>query len=729
MFGSNELAWVARMSRVAVAWVVAVIVGASCAQPLPDLGADGSGSDDDPSAPTSSGAATIDDGTGSMDTTVDDTGIGPGCGNGLVEAGESCDDQGMSTTCDVDCTDVVCGDSIVNATAGEECEGEDLADGSCEGLGFEAGTLSCGGRCAYDTSGCYMLPAAPVLTLGFSQVKLFDFSWDAAMGVEHYQLLESASPGEPFVQLRDDIMGESVSLEMPLHLRLEASYVLRACNGGGCTDSMPVDVMSSLSEAVGYVKASTNDVDDVFGGSVALSGDGNTLAVGAPLEDSDATGISGIQTNDAANDSGAVYVLVRDGLGSWSQEAYIKASNTGTADRFGGSVALSGDGNTLAVGAYLEDSGAIGIGGNQADDSALYSGAVYVFVRDGIGAWSHQAYIKASNTDSPDYFGRSMALSGDGNTLAVGAPIESSNATGIGGNQVDDSFSGSGAVYVLVRDGVGAWSQQAYVKASNTGAGDQFGWSVALSGDGNTLAVGAVEEDSEATGIDGAQGGGSAGNSGAVYVFVRSGMGAWSQQAYVKASNTDANDQFGWSVALSGDGNTLAVGAHLEDGNTTGIGGDQDDDSATDSGAVYVFVRDGMGAWSQEAYVKASNTDADDVFGWSVALSEGGNILVVAAYLEDGSATGIGGTEDDDSASGSGAVYAFMRDDRGVWSQRAYVKASNTSAGDELGYSVALSGDGNTLAVGGDGEDSNATGISGDQTDDSVGNAGAVYLY
>ena len=193
------------------------------------------------------------------------------------------------------------------------------------------------------------------------------------------------------------------------------------------------------------------------------------------------------------------------------QVVYSKASNTGVNDRFGYSVALSGD--TLAVGAYGEDSAATGVNGNQADDSASFAGAVYVFVRSGT-TWTQQAYVKASNTGAFDYFGTSVALSGD--TLAVGAPFEDNAATGVNGNQADDSANSAGAVYVFVRSGA-TWMQQAYVKASNTGADDSFGSRVALSGD--TLAVGALLEDSAATGVNGNQGDNSASEAGAVYVF------------------------------------------------------------------------------------------------------------------------------------------------------------------------------------------------------------------
>ncbi|MCX4246383.1 hypothetical protein [Paraliomyxa miuraensis] len=342
-------------------------------------------------------------------------------------------------------------------------------------------------------------------------------------------------------------------------------------------------------------------MSDHFGVSVTLSGDGNTLAVGAYLEDSNANGVNpgpAAEADDSASNSGAVYVFTRDGMGSWSQQAYLKASNTDANDRFGVSVALSGDGNTLAVGAYLEDSNANGVNPGpaaEADDSAGSAGAVYVFTRDGMGSWSQQAYLKASNTGASDQFGWSVALSEDGNTLAVGTDGESSNANGVNPGpaaEADDSASGSGAVYVFTRDGMGTWSQQAYLKASNTGSVDFFGTSVALSADGSTLAVGARQEDSNANGVNpgpAAEANNSANNAGAVYVFSRDGMGSWSQHAYLKASNTGQSDYFGFSVALSGDGNTLAVGAEQEDSNANGVAGNQANNSASGSGATYLY--------------------------------------------------------------------------------------------------------------------------------------------
>jgi len=402
-----------------------------------------------------------------------------------------------------------------------------------------------------------------------------------------------------------------------------------------------------------YVKAS-NTGADLFGNVVSLSGDGNTLAVGAILEASNATGVGGDELDNSASGSGAVYVFTRSG-GVWSQQAYVKASNTGAGDQLGQTLGLSGDGNTLAVGAYGEDSNATGVGGNGMDNSASNAGAVYVFTRSS-GAWSQQAYVKASNTEVNDQFGIALALSADGNTLSVGALEEDSNATGIDGNQADNTASVAGAVYVFARSS-GVWSQQGYVKASNTGAGDRFGQALGLSGDGNTLAVGAFAEDSNATGVDGNGADNTAPTAGAVYVFTRSGT-SWAQQAYVKASNAEGNDRFGWTVSLSVDGNTLAVGAHIEDSNATGIGGNQANGGANFAGAVYVFSLS-SGSWSQQAYVKASNTDNLDHFGWTVSLSGDGSTLAVGALEEDSNATGIGGNQADNTASAAGAVYVY----------------------------------------------------------------------
>jgi hypothetical protein len=171
------------------------------------------------------------------------------------------------------------------------------------------------------------------------------------------------------------------------------------------------------------------------------------MAVGAHLEDSAATGINGSQTDNTQDEAGAVYVFVRVGT-TWSQQAYVKASNTGFHDWFGFAIALNGNGNTLVVGTSMEDSNATGINGNQADDSAASAGAAYRFTRSG-STWTQDRYIKASNTTQGDVFGRNIALNASGSALVIGACDEDSNATGINGNQANNTLSNSGAAYII----------------------------------------------------------------------------------------------------------------------------------------------------------------------------------------------------------------------------------------------------------------------------------------
>jgi hypothetical protein len=473
-----------------------------------------------------------------------------------------------------------------------------------------------------------------------------------------------------------------------------------------------IDAREQLAQHL-YLKASNAGSYDEFGYTIAISGD--TLVIGGRFDDSNAIGVDGDQTNALSPASGAVFVFVRSGT-TWVQQAYLKASNTDTDDAFGGAVAISGD--TLVVGARFEDSASVGVDGDQADDTATDAGAAYVFTRTA-GVWSQQAYLKASNTEAGDELGVAVAVSGD--TIAVAAHREGSDATTINGNQGNGPGTQYGAAYVFTRT-AGVWSQQAYIKGSQVTAGSLFGGRLALAGD--TLVVPARLE---------------ASSSGSVYVFTRSGT-TWSEQVRLRASNAGAGDRFGQSVGLSGD--TLAVGALGEDSSAAGVDGAQGDNSALESGAAYVFTRSGA-VWTQQAYLKASNTDPDDSFGHSIAVF--GDTIVVGANAEKSLATGVDGDQANNGSSfavplatptGPGAAYVFQRVGTS-WSQRAYLKASNTvddmgSAGGVFGYAVAL--DDQTIAVGAIYEDGQSQGIGGDQTQpvDPMGsaeNSGAVYLF
>ncbi len=580
-------------------------------------------------------------------------------------------------------------------------------------------------------------PGSFTLSLSFG-IKQLKFNWTPHPGPHSgavtYNLLESNGTGSGFSPIVSGLTGTSTVVDIAVHKLnwFSSKYLVEACvSGGTCYPSNEVVTMNEAVKAIGYVKASNTGTRDLFGISLALSGDGNTLAIGARGEDSSTTGINstpneGTGVNAGLNyDAGAVYVFTRANS-VWAQQAYIKASNTGDGDMFGISVSLSSDGNTLAVGSFAEDGGTTGINSTP-DESALNSGAVYVFSRINNTTWSEQAYVKASNTGGGDRFGISVSLSSDGNTLAVGAKYEDSGTTGINSTPIRGT-AGTGAVYVFKRVTT-TWSQHAYVKASNTGANDYFGESVALSGNGNTLAVGAANEDSSTTGINSTPNEGTGVTSGvnydagAVYVFTQVNS-TWAQQAYVKAGNTGTGDMFGISVALNNNGNTLVVGAEGEASSGTGINSTPTE-SAAGAGAVYVFQRINT-TWAQQAYVKASNTSGGDRFGTSVSLSSDGNTLAVGANQEASSTTGINSAPDT-IATNAGAVYLFMRVNS-VWTQKSYVKSIKRGGGDYFGTSLGLNNDGNTLAIGADGENSSTTGIS-STPDRAARKAGAVYLY
>jgi len=404
---------------------------------------------------------------------------------------------------------------------------------------------------------------------------------------------------------------------------------------------------------------------------------------------------------------------------------YVKASNSQASDFFGIDVALSGDGATLAVAASFEDGGEAGVDGDAADNSLTDSGAVYVYTRQG-GQWTLQAYLKASNPDAIDLFGAGISLSADGNTLAVGAPGEDSDAIGSNGNQLSNAAPSAGAVYVFERSSAGC-AQASYLKATNTASGARFGSAVALSGDGSTLLVGAPGESGNATGVNSVPADYTATDSGAAYVYRRNAT-SWIVQAYLKSTDADVNDQFGQTVAISDDGNRLAIGAPFEDGVATGVGGPVSD-LASNSGAVFLFVRSGKD-WSTEAYVKASNTAADDRFGAALALSGDGSTLAVGATQEDGGSVGsINGDQDDNSRSNSGAVYVFGLQGA-LWSQHAYIKASNTAVTSRFGSALALSFDGQQMAIGASGESNAGLGFGANPYEDdaSATQSGAVYM-
>ena len=446
-----------------------------------------------------------------------------------------------------------------------------------------------------------------------------------------------------------------------------------------------------------YIKKDVVPTDlDQFGKSTAMSG--NTLVVGA---------------ENVNGNKGAVYVFIRDNNGNWSQQAVLSAAGGTAGDLFGSSVAI--DGNTVLIGARGKNNNL---------------GRAYIFTRSNSGSWTEESATLIAWSTINHYFGQSVALYGKTNagvttyTIVIGA---SGLNTEPGGAYV---FTGSGS----------SWAQGVFIQASNAEPGDAFGSSVSIFND--SIAVGAPKEDSASKDVHIAgsayENDNSATEAGAVYLFEKIGS-SWTERAYVKASNTKSDNWFGFSVKVVG--SYLAVGAPKEDSNGTGIGSSQNQGLPTDkvdSGSVYIFEKDGDGVWSQTCYIKASNSDTGFHFGASMdGAVNSTRVLVVGAPGENSNFTGIGdGTKGNNGAPSSGAAYVFVKETcpTCIRFQLAYLKASNTDAGDLFGTAVASNG--NVIAVGAPHEQSDAFGIncSGQdplcQNDNSITDgAGAVYTF
>lgn len=411
-----------------------------------------------------------------------------------------------------------------------------------------------------------------------------------------------------------------------------------------------------------YIKPSANkDPYDHFGYAVAI--DGDVLVVGAPDEDSALFGVHATPSNDnAALDSGAAYVFRRSG-NTWSQEAYLKAANTGAGDAFGFSVAVSG--SRIVVGAFHEASSYRGVwlpGGPTLDDTLTDAGAAYVYAYDG-SSWSLEAMLKSSNSDGGDIFGGSVDI--DGDTIVVGASGEDSTNTSVTNGlpvPADNSWANAGAAFVFDADANPAirWRQSARLKSQHLSTQDFFAERVAISGD--LIACATVGEDWVGQGVDPTPTLGAETDTGAVYTFVRS-SGTWSRDHYLKPPTSTTWDRFGDWLGL--DGNVLVVGVPYEDGTGRGIDAacDATDeatsgaDAAGDVGAAFVFQR-GATTWTLAAYLKAPNADLGDHFG--IACGVSGTRLVVTADREASNSSGVDGNQADNSGNWNGAAYTYV---------------------------------------------------------------------
>lgn len=357
---------------------------------------------------------------------------------------------------------------------------------------------------------------------------------------------------------------------------------------------------------------------DRFGCAVAISGD--TAIVG------------NCRSGSPGNVQGQAYIFVRGNDGNWSEQATLVPNDNPLSFGFGRSVAI--DGNIAVVGASLVANG-----------SNILQGAAYVFTRNGT-SWTQQQKLLANDGAASDQFGVSVAILG--NTIIVGALFDD-----VGPN------TDQGSAYVFTTNGT-TWTQQQKLTASDGAANDNFGVSVAISGD--SAIVGAYFDDIGANT-----------NQGSACVFVRSGT-TWTQQQKLTASENAAGFGLGISVAL--EGNTAIVGK------TTGI-----PLMVTIEGAAYVFVRNGT-AWTQQQKLTANDGATNTVFGQSVAVW--GNTAVIGAQGEN-----VGANSD------QGAVHVFVRSGT-TWVKQQRITANDGGAGDGLGSSVAF--DGNRMLVGARGD-------------------------
>jgi hypothetical protein len=531
-------------------------------------------------------------------------------------------------------------------------------------------------------------PAEPVVTVS-ADIKQLMFSWAAVPDVSYYKLMENPDGHSGFTQVGENIPAGTLSVDRDIVVHLfdwvDAQYMVEACNVTGCSNSDVVTATNVMLETILSIDGYTDP---------HLSGDGQTMAV---------TGDDG-------------FYILRSVENDWDVEHRIGDVCPSGSDRYYARKALSTDGNTLAV--------------TCPDFPSFLNSRVYIYRFNG-SSWSELTVLGGVDQVG-EFFGSSVALSGDGNVLAVGAKYADNNPFVYPSG--DFAYAnGSGAVYIYRFDGTEIL-QEALLKPQMSGprpsispeetfwTGINFGNSLSLSDDGRIIAIGAKNDSSSSIGVGGSELDNcgwdrawtwqelscAAPFSGAAYVFAYDGS-AWTKQAYIKASNPQHIDGFGHALHLSGNGRALAVGAPYEDKASTGVDGDQSTPGrvAYQSGAVYVFHSDGAD-WSQQAYVKASNsrtTAYADLycclglnFGRDIELSTSGEMLAVGAPGEDSNADGVNGDQNDDTAWASGAVYVFRLKDSS-WVQESYVKDPNSRLEKGFGRYLSISGDGTVLVV------------------------------
>jgi len=368
-------------------------------------------------------------------------------------------------------------------------------------------------------------------------------------------------------------------------------------------------------------------INNCFDISIAISSDGSRVAVGG----------NGISSEEHVN-VGVVYIFLKTSTG-WTQEARLVASNEPANKWFGNSVAISANGSTIVVGA-----GNYNINPNVA-------GSAYIFLRTGT-TWTQVSKLAPNDGKKGDCFGGSVAISADGARVAIGAMWEDLGNT-----------PRAGAVYIFSRSAY-VWSQEAKLVASDRTSFANFGNSVSISGNGDKVIIGEYESKSQEIY-----------RAGAAYIFSRNGVN-WAQESKLVASDKAANDTFGYSVSISGDGSRVAIGSPNCDIENAGC-----------AGAVYVFSHDNV-TWVQEAKLTANDGNAYDNFGWSVSMSSDGARVAIGVRCSSPA-----------DVVKAGAAYIFSWDGT-MWSHKSKLVAGDKSINDFFGHSIAISSNGARVVIG-----------------------------
>jgi len=522
-------------------------------------------------------------------------------------------------------------------------------------------------------------PAAPQVTVG-ADLKQLVFDWNSVANAASYQLYFKSASNSSFTAVGSPIAAPQHRARVNISVHKlnwrQARYKVAACNSSGCTDSAAIPVQDLMLDAIGYFKASNTGADDQFGRSIALSSDGKTLIVGAPNEDSSATGVNGIQADDSVFNAGAAYVF-RRGSSGWRQEAYLKPDTVTTEQTFGHggtmdfqAIAVNATGTLIAVGASGE---------KQSGHS--FVGKTYIYGRAANGTWSQLQKLGSPALIARDYlfFGEAVDMSEDGNTLRV---LELQERDGEGNRQ--------GENHIYARSG-GAFVYQTTLTIPHNEV--DFCYSGKLSGDGATFVQSCYSFAPEGH---------------RVITWKRANTG-WVKLPGALPSSPAAD------LVVNGAGTRLAFQSS----------------SHPFSSNVRVFSWSGT-AWVEEAAIEtpAGVDNGFATWGTSLAFDRSGNTLAIGDYYGNAGGSGVSDTIQLTGITG-GAVFLYARTSSATnrWAFRKQVKAPFPDDGDGFSLRIAFCGTGATLAIGALWESSAATGVDGNQLDNSVSTSGAVYLY